>query len=258
MEYEELFNLITCKFCNETYKDPVVLPCGETLCKKDIEKLSLENERACLFCTEEHDLSLSYPINRLLLKLIKSNVENYFSMSKSYDRTKKICMNLKDKFDEYYDLLYKPVDYLNEHFDLLKKQIDLCRNKIHLVIEKRYDQMVRDLDMFKAECQSSIESKNSKPKSELDNEVIEKSIEFDNLNKRLNQWIYDLNEFNFHKEQMLNEIYQEAHFIQKDFEHRIDVMKNQLFIGMSCQFDPLPIDSNANLFGNLKLVINNN
>ncbi len=164
-------------------------------------------------------------------------------------------MNLKDKLNEYYELLNKPMDYLNEHFDLLKKQIDLCRDRINSAIQKRYEHMIRDLDMFKSECQSVIELKNSKPKSELDNELIEKSIEFDNLSKKLNEWIYDLNEFNIQKEQALNEIYQEAHFIQKDFEHRINQLKNQLFVGMSCQFDPLKIDSNSNLFGNLKVVI---
>ena len=92
-------NLKTCEYCNREFETPVrlikiytrrdliiyfkvILPCGETCCKKHISDMFKEdhyNIIICFFCNEEHhysDKKNFYPENKLINKLIDLNAKS--------------------------------------------------------------------------------------------------------------------------------------------------------------------------------------
>ena len=66
---DELKSLVMCKICKKIFKNPIILPCGETICSEHIlnqphkhkSKESSLNTRviSCHFCKKEHILPLS-------------------------------------------------------------------------------------------------------------------------------------------------------------------------------------------------------
>ena len=54
-----LSQILTCKICSKFFKDPVLLPCGQTVCKEHVELKKCNNGSECLsykcqVCPEEH------------------------------------------------------------------------------------------------------------------------------------------------------------------------------------------------------------
>ena len=48
---EKLLDLKKCKECNQTYEDPIILPCSVMICSKHILKnVSFK----CSFCEQDH------------------------------------------------------------------------------------------------------------------------------------------------------------------------------------------------------------
>ena len=73
---DDLKKLTKCEYCHHKYHYPVVLPCGDSLCKKHLIELiqateENQNHIFCYFCGSEHfyDPDKSYPLNKVLLKL---------------------------------------------------------------------------------------------------------------------------------------------------------------------------------------------
>ena len=87
----ELNKLVSCAFCRNVLKAPIILPCGETLCSEHISKLLIkktptEAEKhpltrviACVHCKQEHELPFKdcelvpNKIAERLAHLVKSN-----------------------------------------------------------------------------------------------------------------------------------------------------------------------------------------
>ncbi len=44
MNIEKINELFKCKFCNEIYKEPIILSCGHKICKKDLSEILVENK----------------------------------------------------------------------------------------------------------------------------------------------------------------------------------------------------------------------
>ena len=58
MNIERINELFKCKFCNEIYKEPILLSCGHKICKKDLMEVLVENKikfqqlARCPVCSE--------------------------------------------------------------------------------------------------------------------------------------------------------------------------------------------------------------
>jgi hypothetical protein len=61
---EHLKNIINCKFCSFLLNDPVLLPCGETICRKHETQFKASK---CNFCNQTHKLNLleHFPSNKI-------------------------------------------------------------------------------------------------------------------------------------------------------------------------------------------------
>jgi len=63
----EIDLLLLCKYCGKFYRSPIVLPCGETMCKEHVPNLvsrtsqeaATKREIICHFCNLKHELPIS-------------------------------------------------------------------------------------------------------------------------------------------------------------------------------------------------------
>ena len=39
---EKLHSIFDCQVCKQILEDPIILPCGETICRKDLEILKID------------------------------------------------------------------------------------------------------------------------------------------------------------------------------------------------------------------------
>jgi hypothetical protein len=71
---------VTCSYCSKIYKDPIVLPCGDSICRehlsdKDVLKV---NRIKCKKCNEEFGVKNNeFKSNEDLRKLVED--QSYFS-----------------------------------------------------------------------------------------------------------------------------------------------------------------------------------
>ena len=68
---DQFHKLFTCKACFMILEAPVVLPCGEIICKKDVEELF---PGSCFHCSQKHAIpDEGFPSEKRLEKMsIKS------------------------------------------------------------------------------------------------------------------------------------------------------------------------------------------
>ena len=64
---EQIKNLFDCDICDKLLIDPIVLPCGNVVCKKHIEI----NNFICIKCQKEHVIPENgYKVNSRIQKLL--------------------------------------------------------------------------------------------------------------------------------------------------------------------------------------------
>ena len=72
--------LLKCEFCKRTFETPILLPCGETMCKRDLTGLNEREEGVeeviiCYFCGEQHPMpEEGFPMNKIVENLLKHNI----------------------------------------------------------------------------------------------------------------------------------------------------------------------------------------
>ena len=91
-------NIFTCKVCNKYLKNPVVLPCGETICNEHVDLKAAENESnyfiyKCQICNVDHKaFEEGFSSSKALIGLLSFN--NHLD-----DKSKEIHKSI-DEFDE--------------------------------------------------------------------------------------------------------------------------------------------------------------
>ncbi len=71
-EFKEIF---FCKYCEKSLKDPILLPCGESICHEHVDKI---NSIKCPSCPETHDEPVNgFTINRALREMIEIGANKF-------------------------------------------------------------------------------------------------------------------------------------------------------------------------------------
>jgi len=97
-DLEKINALFNCKLCHGVLEDPVILPCGETVCKVHTEEIS---KGKCMFCSDIHKApqhgfaSNKFAKSQLDLKVNEINLN--FSQFKDYNKIiQDLNKNLKE------------------------------------------------------------------------------------------------------------------------------------------------------------------
>ena len=105
MKIEEFHDLFNCSLCKKPLENPIILPCGESLCKKDINELQAPDDKlTCPFCLKEHSQPYEgFPADKRMQKMIDLKV-NQLDFGPIYNNCRKALKGLSEQFTEL-DLL---------------------------------------------------------------------------------------------------------------------------------------------------------
>jgi hypothetical protein len=135
---------VTCSYCSKIYKDPIVLPCGDSIClehlsDKDVLKA---NRIKCKKCNKEFGVKNNeFKSNEDLKKLVED--QSYFSEDEIV--LKQVLEESIQKFFEFYDKFNQKKTQLNSdvfnYFHELRFQVDEHREEL----KKRIDDIALEM-----------------------------------------------------------------------------------------------------------------
>lgn len=151
---------LTCANCNSIYDSPVLLPCNETICKKDLHKFYLNTEDdslriiKCPFCQEIHqEPKVSFPENRIVKSILDASNANLNTSTQ-----KSALENLKVLYQDYTRLKQNPVTYLEEFYEQLRAEINSNRSENKALLDHFYDDLIDEANSLELECKTKLNS----------------------------------------------------------------------------------------------------
>lgn len=139
-----LFNrIIECKICNDTLKSPIILPCGDSVCKSHCN--DDENELYCKICDKNHEKPIDgFPTNKLAESLLKSKIDE-FEFGEQYKSALMTCSGLERSI-ALFDMLNKSaIDFIDIFIEKIKNKIDIKREERKFSIEQDYNSITKEL-----------------------------------------------------------------------------------------------------------------
>jgi hypothetical protein len=229
---------LTCKLCNEIYKSPISLNCGDSLCKHHIEELvsnNSTNKLLCPICNKENLIN-DFDVNKLIEKLIKKELHG-FEFEPKYLATLK---NLKMEKEKLTSILKDPENFIYEEISELKRQVDLDRERLKKEIDDLADDLIKQLESYEKKFKEEYKS----------------NIDFSHYNDLVQQSEKDLLEY----ENMLNlfstknetreEKYYECEDVINVLQPNIMEAKRKLFSNLSIKYENSK-ENIKDLFGKL-------
>lgn len=165
--FRKINQILSCKICKNVLEDPVLLPCGETICSEHVlnNKVDLPGQRTltsqvfqfkCLICKANHYENHMFPRNKALMEIIKLGLHIVSLKPNSTEPSEKLVvennyyLSTKDSFilnDQSYQSLCKLCGYdknllmslvyraTGTTFDLIKfhKYCDFMNNILFVV-----------------------------------------------------------------------------------------------------------------------------
>ena len=157
---------LTCKYCNEIYKDPITFACGDSICKHHVEELSRLNNSAnkfmCPICNEESSNS-NFKVNKFMQKM----VENEFHKFQIDSKYKDTLESFKNEIQKLETVLKDPENLIYEEISELKRQVDLDREIVKSKIDDLADGMLKKLEYYEAKLKEECKSLDLKHYNEL-------------------------------------------------------------------------------------------
>jgi len=149
-QLEKINDLFNCKLCQSVLVDPIILPCGETVCKAHTDEIS---KGKCMSCSGTHIVPKEgFLENRIVkhqLDLEINKINLNFSQFKDYN---KIIKDLNKNLNEIETIQKDPENYISEYFGELTRQVDLRRETLIEDIHRYSDELVQKIEKLKQDC----------------------------------------------------------------------------------------------------------
>ncbi len=150
----EFKGLFTCLLCKQILKEPVLLPCGESICRTHSEDVC---SKTCTFCIQEHSLpEEGFASNKIVQKMLDLEVDRISLKSASYDKCQKGLDELKKVYARVDSILQDPQNLIYEHFSEIKNTADLKKEKITLELNDWYEQIIKDINQAQDICEKEL------------------------------------------------------------------------------------------------------
>lgn len=210
-----------CVNCKNVLDSPVLLPCGDSICKK--HTLNCHASILCFLCDIEHPIPANggfTPI-KALAGVIDSRV-TILDFGKEHKQAKQSCENFDDLLTKIERFLEDPYNFTYEPIDYLKNMVQLKGEEMILEINEKMHGIQSKLDDYKKECQKGFGKKKYVVKAE--NWRLEKNEAHEDLKK----WMTKLNEIKFNENEW-KRIRREIEKAIEIFENKLTDFKNYLF-----------------------------
>jgi hypothetical protein len=184
----EVKSFLDCDVCYQLLVGPVLMACGEIICKTHLDKLMTNTSKrkdffVCGICQEEHMVPKNgFVVNSRLQKLLDLEL-NALKGSPVFDECMKEINKAKENLVKCELLEKNAENYIYDYFEDIKRQVDLRREDLKLKIDTYSDEIIKSVEKdqmnyIKLSKEISIISANiEKSKEELNKSV----LQFDTL-----------------------------------------------------------------------------
>ncbi len=147
---EAVKNVINCDLSNELLKQPVVLPCGGTVCGKHQALFKNKETARCQICDEDHELSGSghFPANKKVARLLEAEISR-LDFGENYKQGLKLLQELKNVMTKYDEVKNKVVDLIFEKFQEMRRKVYLIREQIIQKVNECSEKIISDIDSYR-------------------------------------------------------------------------------------------------------------
>ncbi len=241
LQEDALNNLVTCKICNQIFEDPVILPCGKTICSRHNEII----KNSCNFCKKIHLVNLNeLPVNEEINELIQ-NKNNYINVNsigfgENNSIGKESCKLLEEILERAKKISNDPLHFIHEYFSQLKNKIDLTKEQYIQLIEENHEKIINEVIVKEKECKLKA------------NTYLKFSILIQEIETKLQNWNELLKIPDFSKDNEWKKIRFDSQKEINKIQNEIQKYEDELLIYRDYQFVPKPIINNNN-FGNLNV-----
>jgi predicted RNA-binding protein Jag len=250
MFYEEkdLNELLLCFNCKTPYKDPRILPCGETLCTACVTLLN-DNNLKCPFCSDAHLTNPSdLQPNKTILKFLNKK-PNEIYRGKVAEKLKIRLNEILTKTNELTNHINIGNDKIKDHCDNIRKEIQMVTEQAHQDLNENFKMFMGEIDDYEKETQTNVEDE------DIYKTAIEKTLK--EINSFRLKWMDYLENFIIDEDE-LNEAYIKSDECLSQLEKDILKLKERLFKGNLLKFEKSPHEkilagAKANMIGALNI-----
>jgi hypothetical protein len=225
-----------CDLCNNLLVDPIVMACGNFICKTHLDKLMTNesNEKCifiCVICQEEHLIpKKGFMVNNRLQKLLRLEL-NALKVSPVFDECMKEIEDAKENVIKIGLLEKNAEKYIYDYFEDVIRLVDIRREDLKFKIDKYSDEIIKSVEM------------NQMNYIKLSNEINEIRSNIEKSKEKLNKSIiqFDTLEFNDKK---FEDIKTSVAVVNQEF-HKILAEYQDSLIGntkYTFKFKELPIE----------------
>ena len=147
---------LKCKLCNKTYEDPIILPCGKTLCSKHIYSETMGAILKCSFCGQDHPItSAGFPKNEEISNLVRIS-DQYVHLDSTLGennlRAKEMCIEYEQLITRCELLARDPDYFIHEYFSKIRSDIDLSKEKWIKMIDDHHSKLQNEIREAENRC----------------------------------------------------------------------------------------------------------
>lgn len=246
---ENVKNLVYCEFCKKLFEQPLVLPCSNTICAKDLFELNINNELSgknsvyCYFCQKVHDVPKDgFPSNETIKTLIRLNFQD-LSFGYKHQEAKQKCIKLETTIRDFENFQRDPKSVINQQFSSLRSKIDLRRENLKNLIDKTSDKLINQVNKLESDCNANVRADFQKPDLDFINELKEKLTEAN----------FELDKFEYNEDKW-KRLTNFAEFSFKSIQDKKQKIVNSLFGGRNINFRyDQEFETGEDFFGRLEV-----
>jgi len=185
LKLEVFQTLFECQFCFQKLNNPVVLPCGNTVCKIHLNILT---KSTCQFCNQTHHQSSSaFPPNLALEKMLTIEL-NKLTFNTKFTKCQNYINDLQKNCQEINLIQKDPSIFVYEYFEDLKREVDIRREDLKFQLDTYSNNLINEITQYQEEC------------SQISNKTNELSKQIESLKKEMNNLIERFDTFDFSDE----------------------------------------------------------
>jgi hypothetical protein len=218
---DKLSNSIKCGNCKNVLESPVLLPCGDSICKK--HTINFQEPILCYTCGIEHPIpaKTGFLPNKALAGIIDAKI-NDLDFGNDHKEAQLSCEQFDDILTKIDNFLNDPFNFTYEAIDFLKNVVQLKGEEMIFNINETMDRFISKLDEYKENCKKDFAKKDYVLKSE------KFRVEKEKARKDLDVWLATLNEIKFN-EQEWKRIKCESDKAIENYEKKLINFKSDLF-----------------------------
>jgi len=240
--------LFNCEICQEILKEPIILPCGKTICKAHSEEISKDK---CILCNKTHKIPEDgFLINELVQNIIENKLHTLDLNFDQFKNSREIIENLNKRLKEIEAIRNDPDNFIAEYFYELNRQVDLRREKLFQEIQQYSDELIQKIDVLRQECLNN--SKNTKIK--MTEEIDECKSKIEKLNLMFNSFEIDNGKL---EEIMHQKMSKELEELMKPIsqEYKLEILGNKSYSLSTSDFNICRVFGSLEYFENVKIIL---